>query len=117
MIRFLCAKAACVLTFAAINLGLAVIPAQAGGVRISAINSGGRSVLLPFSVTCAYPDGSESNSVSYSVWTGSSTVVNGCRQFSIYFTSSRGGRYSYAMYAGRSYYFQWNGTRWAFFEN
>lgn len=106
-----------VLSATAIILSTAILPAQAGGVRISAINSGGRSVLLPFSVTCIYDDESESNSVNYSVWTGSSTVVNGCDKFALYYRSSRGTKYDYQMYAGRSYYFEWNGNHWAFYEN
>lgn len=36
---------------------------QSGGVHVSAINAGGRSVLPAFSVTCAYNDGSERYSV------------------------------------------------------
>lgn len=106
-----------VFAFAASILSAAILPAQAGGVRVSATNSGGRSVLLPFSVTCINNDGSESNSVKYSVWTGSSTVVSGCDKFALYYTSSRGAKYDYEMYAGRSYYFEWNGNHWAFYEN
>jgi len=106
-----------ILSITAMLLSATMHNAQAGGVRVSAINSGGRSVLLPFSVTCVYNDGSESNSVKYSVWTGSSTVVSGCDKFALYYTSSRGTEYDYAMYAGRSYYFEWNGNHWAFYEN
>lgn len=105
------------LSITAILLCATMHNAQAGGVRVSAINSGGRSVLLPFSVTCIYNDGGESNSVKYSVWTGRSTVVSGCDKFALYYTSSGGAEYDYSMYAGRSYYFEWNGNHWAFYEN
>ena len=94
----------------------AMSSAQAGNVRISAINDGGRSVLLPFAVTCQDSDDVESDAVNYSVWTGGSTVVSGCDRFVMYYTSSRGVKYDYEMYAGRSYYFQWNGNHWAFYE-
>lgn len=90
--------------------------AYAGSARISAINDGGRSVLLPFAATCEYSDGSESSPVNYSVWTGSSTVVSGCNKFVIYYTSSRGVKYDYEVYPGRSYYFEWAGSHWGFYE-
>lgn len=64
-----------------ITLGAMLSSAYAGGVRIGAINNGGRSVLPSFSVTCEYPDVSESNATDYSVWTGGSTVVNGFNKF------------------------------------
>lgn len=110
-------KTSVILSLATIAMSFSVLPAQAGGVRVSAINNGGRSVLLPFSVTCVYPDGSESNYVKYSVWSGSSTTVTGCNEFTIYYTSSRGTKYDYEMYSGLSYYFEWNGNHWAFYED
>jgi hypothetical protein len=95
----------------------AAVSAHAGGVRITAINPPRRqSVSLPFAVTCLSSDGSESQPTSYSIWTGNSMVVNGCNKFVIYFTARGGRRFDYEMIAGHSYYFQWNGSLWAFNE-
>lgn len=111
------AKLVAVASLTMVALGAMHSMALAGSARISAINDGRRSVLLPFSVTCEYSDGNESNAVNYSVWTGSSTVVSGCDKFVIYYTSSRGLKYDYEVYAGRSYYFEWDGNHWGFYEN
>jgi hypothetical protein len=102
---------------AAVTLGAAAVPAQTGGVRISAIQyRRGRSVSLPFSVTCIDLDGKESESKNYSIWTGTSMVVNGCNKFAMYFTVSGGRRFDYEMTTGHSYYFQWTGSHWEFNE-
>jgi len=110
-------KSIVVVSVTMIAMGAMLSSAYAGSARIGAINNGGRSVLLPFSVTCEYPDGSESNAVNYSVWTGSSTVVSGCDKFVIYYTSSRGVKYDYEVFPGRSYSFEWAGNHWGFYEN
>lgn len=109
-------KLIAVASLTTVALGAMHSIALAGSARISAINDGGRSVLLPFSVTCEYADGNESNPVNYSVWTGSSMVVSGCDKFVIYYTSSRGVKYDYEVYPGRSYYFEWAGNHWGFYE-
>jgi hypothetical protein len=111
------ANTAGVLCIAAVILSAVAIPAQAGSVRIGAIHTGGANVSLPFSVTCIAADQAESKPVNYSVWTGSSTVIDGCNKFAIYFTAPGGARYDYQMFAGHSYYFQWTGSRWDFYEN
>lgn len=113
----LCTNTVSVLSLVAAILSIAPTLAHAGGVRISAIHTGGANVSLPFSVTCISSDGREGKAVSYSVWTGSSTMVTGCEKFAMYFTSSGGRRFDYEMEAGRSYYFEWTGSHWGFYEN